>query len=326
MNIATRSARANTGAPSVTRGCPGSFPATVKPWNVQDDGARPGGRDDGRGRGSRRGARRWLSGRCREIDPARRRRPAVAAARGRPPLVLDLGVREDAEARDSPPRPAALHGAATLAGRDGCSSATTRSRRVSARAFAVWPDGTLDRLNRLAGLHPRAPSSSCTSASRSTGASRARARPGGGREAEPDTLVRRRRRQPALPAVRPEAARLRRRAPRLPERIRAPPSRPRSCATLERACAGERLGGASALRRRAAAARAASSPQRGCSARQHAHRADDAEAQVAAAVGLLRQGTPRAGVLAARPAHEAISRRRRPCGSISACCSCGRGR
>ncbi len=75
---------------------------------------------------------------------------------GLPPLVLELGVRDDAEGRDlrrAQDRYAAgdLAGAAALFGRHDSLEA-----RVG-HAFAGWPDGTVDRLNRLAGLHPRSP-------------------------------------------------------------------------------------------------------------------------------------------------------------------------
>lgn len=73
---------------------------------------------------------------------------------GQPPLGLDFGVREDAEA-------VALRRALVLYN-DGelerARSAFARYDSLEARvgsAFAAWPDGTLDRLEQLAGLHPR---------------------------------------------------------------------------------------------------------------------------------------------------------------------------
>ena len=72
---------------------------------------------------------------------------------GAPPLSLDLGVRTDREAR-------ALRRAAAdyRAGRDARAVREfARWRSLEARvgeAFARWPDETVDRLNRLAGLHP----------------------------------------------------------------------------------------------------------------------------------------------------------------------------
>jgi hypothetical protein len=84
--------------------------------------------------------------------------PAEQAAPrpGRPPLVLELGVRGDAEAAD-------LRRAQQLyADGDAIGAARVFARHASlearvGKAFAAWPEGTLDRLNRLAGLHPRSP-------------------------------------------------------------------------------------------------------------------------------------------------------------------------
>jgi tetratricopeptide (TPR) repeat protein len=81
--------------------------------------------------------------------------PAVTKARaGVPPLLLDLGLRDDAEAR-------ALRRAATLY-RTG---ERTQAGRIFARyhslpaqigaAFAAWPDGGLDTLKHLVASHPR---------------------------------------------------------------------------------------------------------------------------------------------------------------------------
>src|SRR5207244_503524 len=73
---------------------------------------------------------------------------------GRPPLVLDFGVRTDAQA-------AALRGAATLyrAGRRSEARAIfgrydSLEAKVGA-ALSAWPDGTLEALDRLAQEHPR---------------------------------------------------------------------------------------------------------------------------------------------------------------------------
>ncbi len=72
---------------------------------------------------------------------------------GLPPLALELGVRDDPESVD-------LRRAQQLYERgDGAAAATifeghdSLEARVG-RTYAVWPDGTVDRLNRLAGLHP----------------------------------------------------------------------------------------------------------------------------------------------------------------------------
>src|SRR3954453_1928109 len=73
---------------------------------------------------------------------------------GRPPLVFDFGVRNDAETR-------ALAGAATLlnSGRaKDAKSIFSRYHSVDAQigtAIAKWPDGSLDSLKRLVAAHPR---------------------------------------------------------------------------------------------------------------------------------------------------------------------------
>ena len=73
---------------------------------------------------------------------------------GPPPLTLDLGVRADVEARD-------LRRAERLyAGGDRAAAGRIFARHESLEArvgaaFSRWPDGTLDRVSRLAGLHPR---------------------------------------------------------------------------------------------------------------------------------------------------------------------------
>lgn len=88
-------------------------------------------------------------------------RPATVAAstgqdlpEGAPPLGLDLGVRDDEEAR-------ALRRAQTLYTNGdlaGAKAIFDRGPSLEARvgaAFASWPDGTRDRLEQLAGLHPK---------------------------------------------------------------------------------------------------------------------------------------------------------------------------
>lgn len=78
---------------------------------------------------------------------------APAPQAGSPPLGLDLGVRDDAEARDLR-RAQALYADGDLA---GATAIFERHDSVEARvgsAFASWPNGTLDRLEQLAGLHP----------------------------------------------------------------------------------------------------------------------------------------------------------------------------
>ncbi|MGL6279543.1 MAG: hypothetical protein ACRC50_08330, partial [Gaiella sp.] len=75
-----------------------------------------------------------------------------APREGNPPLALDLGVREDAEAR-------ALRRAERLYGEGRLAAARAvfdRYDSLEARvgsSLARWPDGSLDRLEQLAGLH-----------------------------------------------------------------------------------------------------------------------------------------------------------------------------
>lgn len=78
----------------------------------------------------------------------------TVARDGPPPLGLDLGVRADREARD-------LRRAQTLYAKGDLAAAKAvfdRYGSLEARvgsAFASWPNGTRDRLEQLAGLHPR---------------------------------------------------------------------------------------------------------------------------------------------------------------------------
>jgi tetratricopeptide (TPR) repeat protein len=73
---------------------------------------------------------------------------------GAPPLSLDLGVRTDPEARDLREalrlyEAGKLQDAETLFARHGSLEA-----RIGA-SFSRWPDGTLDELTQLSGLHPK---------------------------------------------------------------------------------------------------------------------------------------------------------------------------
>lgn len=72
---------------------------------------------------------------------------------GRPPLALELGVRDDAEAQDLR-RAAGLYAEGELA---RAATIFDRYGSIEARigsAFARWPDATLDRINQLAALEP----------------------------------------------------------------------------------------------------------------------------------------------------------------------------
>ena len=87
-----------------------------------------------------------------QTDPVESAAPAPKVRKGAPPLTFELGVRSD-------PQAVALRRAARLyaAGkRAQAGKAFARLDSVEARvgqAFAAWPDGTVDRMNRLAGLH-----------------------------------------------------------------------------------------------------------------------------------------------------------------------------
>ena len=89
-----------------------------------------------------------------QTDPVEGVAPAPAARKGAPPLTLELGIRTDRDA-------VALRRAANLyaAGRRAVAARSfakidSVEGRVGA-AFAAWPTGTVDRMNRLAGLHPQ---------------------------------------------------------------------------------------------------------------------------------------------------------------------------
>ena len=74
--------------------------------------------------------------------------------KGRPPLELDLGVRDDAEAT-------ALRRAATMYAHGNPADAARIFERYDSveadvgTALASWPDGTIETLGRLAAAHPR---------------------------------------------------------------------------------------------------------------------------------------------------------------------------
>jgi predicted Zn-dependent protease len=75
---------------------------------------------------------------------------------GLPPLVLALGVRDDAEARDLR-QAEQLYAKGDVAGAARLFDRHDSLEARVGRAFAAWPDATVDKLNRLAGLHPRSP-------------------------------------------------------------------------------------------------------------------------------------------------------------------------
>jgi tetratricopeptide (TPR) repeat protein len=91
-----------------------------------------------------------------QTDPVESAAPSPKAKKGAPPLTFELGVRAD-------PRATALRRAQRLYA-DGRRAAAGRAfRRIDSiegrvgEAFASWPEGTVDRMNQLAGLHAQDP-------------------------------------------------------------------------------------------------------------------------------------------------------------------------
>jgi tetratricopeptide (TPR) repeat protein len=91
-----------------------------------------------------------------QTDPVEGAAPAAKTRKGAPPLTLELGVRADAQAT-------ALRRAQRLyteGKRAAAGRAFGKIDSVEGRvgeAFASWPEGTVDRMNRLAGLHAQDP-------------------------------------------------------------------------------------------------------------------------------------------------------------------------
>jgi tetratricopeptide (TPR) repeat protein len=80
--------------------------------------------------------------------------PEAARPQGAPPVLLDLGVRTDREARELR-RAARLHSSGQ---RDQARRLFAEHESLQAEVaetVAAWPDGTLDRLEELAVLEPR---------------------------------------------------------------------------------------------------------------------------------------------------------------------------
>ena len=121
----------------------GGARATVVP-DVPPHPSDPGRRGRARGRG-RRGRRRRVV--------RRRRRARGGASGGKPPVLVDLGVRTDPEAARLR-RAAGKHSHGDFAG--ARAEFAGRSLQAEAgEAISAWPDGTLERLEDLATLHPR---------------------------------------------------------------------------------------------------------------------------------------------------------------------------
>jgi tetratricopeptide (TPR) repeat protein len=89
-----------------------------------------------------------------QTEPVGVAAPAPKPREGAPPLTLELGVRDDPEAVELR-RAIRLY---TDGKRARAARSFARLDTIEARvgqAFARWPDGTVDRMNRLAGLHPQ---------------------------------------------------------------------------------------------------------------------------------------------------------------------------
>ena len=74
---------------------------------------------------------------------------------GRPPLSFALGFRDDAEARDLT-RGAALYARGNVGAAGALFSRHDSLEAKVGAALAAWPDGSLDRLEQLAKLYPKA--------------------------------------------------------------------------------------------------------------------------------------------------------------------------
>ena len=256
--------------------------------------------------------------------------------KGRPPLELDLGVRDDAEAT-------ALRRAATLYAHGNPADAARIFERYDSveadvgSALASWPDGTIETLGRLAAAHPES-----SFVRLHLGFALVLGRPataGGGRvesgKARPaGHALRRPRRRPAAPAVQPRAADVRARASRRrhsPPAATAPssPSSPAAAASTTGSGTGSRSSGSGIRSRPSACSRGRPSGRR--TTRTPRPRPPSA---------CFDKAPPRAGVLASRPADEAVPARgdrplpprarpalaRRGQGGAEAAPACGEGR
>jgi tetratricopeptide (TPR) repeat protein len=75
---------------------------------------------------------------------------------GLPPLAFELGVRDDAEARDLR-RAQALYAKGDVGATAELLAPYDSLEARVGRAFTTWPRDTVDLMNRLAGLHPSSP-------------------------------------------------------------------------------------------------------------------------------------------------------------------------
>ena len=80
--------------------------------------------------------------------------PEAARPEGHPPVLVDLGVRTDPEARLLR-RAAGLHAHGNLAGARAEFARGKSLQAEAGEAISSWPDGTLERLEELEKSHPR---------------------------------------------------------------------------------------------------------------------------------------------------------------------------
>src|SRR5918994_909078 len=78
----------------------------------------------------------------------------AARREGTPPVLVDLGVRTDPEATRLR-RAAGKHSHGDLAGAQAEFAGGQSLQAEAGEAISAWPDGTLERLEELATLHPR---------------------------------------------------------------------------------------------------------------------------------------------------------------------------
>ena len=299
MNIAER--KAARPLSSLTTAAP-----AVPGYRAPRDPARACRRDHGRWPQRRRRHSSWASRRCRRI--ARRR-----CLRRRPRPVTACRRSCSSSACATTPRRAICAVAGAVRGRRRvrvrwrASRATTRSRRAWRAPSPPGPTRPSTSSTGSPACTRAARSSSCTSASRLLGAAAAAPRTPGALPSRPGPTP-----PYAVAAgnlLYPQYARdLPRFVPgaSLPADLGGLDALPRSSRSLRRrAQAGERL---ATLRTTASRCNASgtSCPLRGCSRAYARRHPADAEAQVAAAVARFDKARPAAGVLAARPAHEAL--------------------
>lgn len=87
-------------------------------------------------------------------DPVGSAAPGPTAREGTPPLSLDLGVRVDPEALDLREGLRLYEAGKQTRARERFARHDSLEARIG-EMFSVWPDGTIERLTQLSGLHPK---------------------------------------------------------------------------------------------------------------------------------------------------------------------------